>query len=188
VNVDALVHNWWMMAVRGGLAIVFGLAVLLWPNVTLSIVVMLFAAYAIVDGAWAIAAASRASKRLFGAWPVLLEGLVSVGLGLLALLWPFVPRPFVEILAAWGVATGIFEILAAVYLPLEGAGRWLLATGGFFSLFLAFLVVLLPHAYVDSVVHVIVAYAELFGVVVLLAAIGFARQGRGTVRYTRPDG
>jgi uncharacterized membrane protein HdeD (DUF308 family) len=87
-----------------------------------------------------------------------------------------------------GIATGVLEILAAVYLPPEGAGRWLLATGGFFSLFLAFLVLLLPHAYVDSVVHVIAAYAELFGVVVLLAAIGFARKGSGTVRYAGTHG
>jgi hypothetical protein len=106
---------------------------------------------------------------------------VSVGVGLLSVLWPFVPRQFVYVLAGWGIATGGLEVLAAVHLS-EGAGRWLLFTGGFSSLFLAFLVLLLPYAYLDAVVHLIAAYAEIFGVVVLMAALCFAQRGRALYR------
>jgi uncharacterized membrane protein HdeD (DUF308 family) len=182
VNVETLAHNWWMMAVRGGLAIAFGLAVMLWPAVTLPVVVTLFGCYALADGAWTVAAASRASRRLFDAWPVLFEGVVSVGLGLLSLLWPFVPRQFVSVLAGWGIVTGVLELLAAAYLP-EGAGRWLLLTAGGSSLFLAFLLLLLPHADLARMVHVIAAYAVAFGVVLLLTALRFAQRGGGTLRY-----
>jgi uncharacterized membrane protein HdeD (DUF308 family) len=184
VNIQALVHNWWMMAVRGGLAIVFGLAVL-WPSVTLPIVVLLFGAYAVLDGVWALAAARHASSKLLDAWPVALEGLVSVALGLLALLWPFVTRQFIYVLAGWGIATGVLELLAAIHLPARGAGHRLLATGGFSSLFLAFLILLLPYAHVDEVVHAIAAYAEIFGIVLLLAAIRFARVDGRVARYAR---
>lgn len=182
----ALVHNWWMMAIRGGLAIAFGLAVMLWPNVTLSIIVVLFGVYAVLDGAWAVAAAARTS--VFDAWPVALEGCVSIALGGLALLWPFVSGEFVYVLAAWGILTGALELIAAAGLPRSRAGHWLLATGGFSSLFLALLIVLLPHADVDLVVRIISAYAQVFGVVLLLAALGFRRGDIATGAYAARRG
>jgi uncharacterized membrane protein HdeD (DUF308 family) len=188
VNVAALVHNWWMMAGRGGLAIVFGFVLLLWPNVTLPIVVLLFGAYALLDGVWTIAAGWRASAKLFDAWPVTLEGMVSVALGALSLLWPFVPRQFIYVLAGWGIVTGALEILAAIHLPPARAGHWLLATGGFSSLFLAFLILLLPYAAVDRVVHLIAAYALVFGLALLLAAIRFSRLGAGSTYYAETHG
>ena len=174
MKMAALVHNWWMMAVRGGLAIAFGLAVLLWPHVTLAVVVVLFGAYAILDGLWSLAAATRAAGPL-GAWPVALEGAVSVALGGVALLMPWVPRDLVYLIAVWGVLTGALELLTAAGLPRNTVGYWLLATGGVSSLFLAVLVLLVPHADTDVVVRVIAAYAEVFGVVVLLASVHFTR-------------
>ena len=60
---------------------------------------------------------------------------MSIGLGLLALMFPFVPRQFVYALAAWGVITGCLDAIAAIRLPREGAGHWLLGTAGVSSLF-----------------------------------------------------
>lgn len=184
MNLASLVHNWWMMAIRGVLAIAFGVSITVWPHVTLSIVVLLFGVYAIVDGVWTIGAGTRASTRVFDAWPVLLEGVVSVGLGLLALAWPFVPRQFVYVLAAWGLITGVLELVAAIRLPRKGAGYWLLGTAGVSSLFLAGLILLLPHADDGFVVRVMAAYAEVFGAVLLFAAIFFPRDVRRDERAT----
>jgi len=170
---EALVRNWWMMVVRGGLAAAFGLCILGWPNVTLWLIVVLFGFYAIVDGLWAIAAGLRASRPRFAAWPVMLEGAVSVVLGLIALGWPFVSREFVYVLVGWGLLTGVLEIIGAARLPREAAGHWFLATGGASSLFLALLVFSLPHASLDVVATIIGAYAIVFGVAVLLAAVRF---------------
>ena len=111
MNLDALVRNRWMVAIRGGLAIAFGLAVLLWPGVTLSIVVVLFGVYAVLDGVWTVGTGTWTSTRFFDAWPVVLEGMVSVALGLLTLVRPFVPRQFIYVLAGWGIATGVLESL-----------------------------------------------------------------------------
>ncbi|HEX9818624.1 MAG TPA: DUF308 domain-containing protein [Methylomirabilota bacterium] len=176
MKLAALVRNWWMMAARGGLAILFGLAVLGWPDVTLSVVVLLFGVYAVVDGAWTVAAGARASERLFDAWPVVLEGVVSVALGALALGWPLQAGQFVYVLAGWGLATGGLELLAAFYLPRAGAAHWLLATAGLSSLFLAGLLLLLPHADTDVIVRVIAVYAQVFGVALLAAAVCFPRE------------
>lgn len=97
----ALVRNWWMVAIRGGLAMLFGASILLWPNSTLFSVVLLFGVYAVLDGLWAMSSACRASKHLLDAWPVALEGVVSLALGLLSLVWPFISRELIYFIAGW---------------------------------------------------------------------------------------
>jgi uncharacterized membrane protein HdeD (DUF308 family) len=171
---DALVRNRWMIAVRGGLAVAFGMAITLWPNMTLSAMVALFGLYAILDGAWTVAAGARVSMQRLEGWPVMLQGVAGVTLGAVALTWPSVPRHLVYLLAAWGVATGALEILAALSRPARGARFWLLVTGGLSSLFLATLIVLLPHAQLDVVARIVAAYAQVFGVVMLVTAIRFS--------------
>jgi uncharacterized membrane protein HdeD (DUF308 family) len=190
---DALIRNSWMMMVRAVLAVAFGLALLSWPGVTLSVVVVLFGVYAMLDGAWAIAAGARASRRWLDAWPVALEGLVSVGLGVLALGWPFVSRRFLYVIAGWGIATGVLEIAAAITLPRHVAGHWLLGTAGASSMFLAFLILSLPHADVEEAVPIIGTYAIAFGAVVAAAAVRFrhdrqAPRPGGAARIVQPAG
>jgi uncharacterized membrane protein HdeD (DUF308 family) len=162
-----------MMAARGALAMLFGLAIVLWPSVTLSIVVALFGGYAVLDGALAVAAALRVSEGRLEAWPVALEGAVSLALGALALGWPFVSRELVYLIAGWGIVIGVLEVLAALAVSPRVAGHWLLATGGGFSLFVAVLILMLPHAALETVALIIGIYAILAGVLVTLAAVGF---------------
>jgi uncharacterized membrane protein HdeD (DUF308 family) len=83
-----------------------------------------------------------------------------------------VPRELVLAIATWGVLTGILEITAALRLPRRGAGYWLLATGGVFSLFLGVIILVLPHAAQPSVVCALGIYALAFGA--LLAAAAFS--------------
>ena len=113
---------------------------------------------------------------------MLLEGGVSIALGVVALAWPFVPRSFIYMIAAWGVITGVLELAAAIRLPVGKAGYWLLGTAGLSSLFLALLLLILPHADDGFVVRVMAAYAQVFGIVILFAAILFARDVPGVPR------
>ena len=109
----ALVRNWWMMVVRGGLAMAFGLVLLLSRRVTLDGLVLLFGVYAVLDGIWATVAARRASSRPLGAWPIALGGVVSVALGVLAIVGPFLAQSIVQLIAAWGLMVGGLEIIGA---------------------------------------------------------------------------
>jgi hypothetical protein len=68
--------------------------------------------------------------------------------------------------------------VAAIRLPRERAGYWLLGTAGVSSLFLAFLILLLTHADDNLVMRVMAAYAQVFGVVLLFAAIFFPHEVR----------
>lgn len=163
-------ENWWMVGARGLLAILFGLAILLRPGLSLNLLVVTFGVYAVLDGAWAVASALWVSRMSFTTWPVLFEGAVSLGVGWLALGWPLVPRDAVRAIAVWGLLTGVLELVAAARLPRRSAGPWLLLTGGVFSLFLALLILVLRHAGEPSVARAVGVYALGFGVVLVTAA------------------
>lgn len=170
-----------MVACRGGLAIVFGLSVLLWPNLNPGVLVTLFAAYAFLDGVYTLASVFlRARTHPLEWWPVALEGAVGVGLGVLAIVWPFVSHRMIEMIAFWGIVTGVLEVILASRLPRELESHWLLAMGGVASLFLAVLVLLLPHAVASEVAWALGIYALVFGVLVFLAALRLRRRARAT--------
>ena len=172
MTLNTLARNWWMIVIRGVLAMLFGVVLWLWPEMTLAAIVVLFGAYAILDGLWAIASTISVSRRLV-ALPLVLEGLASIAFGVIALAWPHVSRDFIRLVAGWGVITGLFELVAAAGLPRETNAHWLWGTAGVFSLFLAILILLIPDAELARAVQAIGAYAVFFGAVVVGAAYRF---------------
>src|SRR5437016_4392376 len=148
-----------MLAVRGGLGILLGVVVLLSPHVALGEVVALFGMYVVLDGICAVAWGIQASRWLLEGWPVVLEGAVSFALGVAALGFPFKTAQFVHMIAAWGLVTGILEILAAVRPPRGMTGHWSLVAAGAWSIFLAGLIVSLPHAVTGSLLDASGVYA-----------------------------
>jgi uncharacterized membrane protein HdeD (DUF308 family) len=176
-ELQPLVKNWWMMAGRGILAVLFGAVIALWRAPVFDAVIVSFGTYAIADGLLAIASAIRTHRRT-AAWPIALEGVVSVLLGGLAFSWPYFPARVIDVLIVWGVLTGIFEIVAAVTLPRELAAHWLVATGGASSIFLALVLLALPHAGSNRVALALGVYAIVFGIVIFLAALRFRLASR----------
>ena len=172
-ELEPLVKNWWMMAGRGVLAVLFGAAIALWRIPVSDAVVISFGTYAIADGILAIASVLRAARFRMTGWPIALEGIVSIVLGGLVFVWPYFPRRAIGVLIAWGVLTGICEIVAAVRFPRELAAHWLVATGGASSIFLALVVLALPHTGSDWLALALAAYAIVFGIVMLLASLLF---------------
>ena len=167
--------SWWMVALRGALALLLGVLMLGRPYWPLNLLVALFGIYALLDGTWAIVSALRVDRVRFAGWPVLFEGLASVAVGTLALTWPLIPREIVLAIATWGLLTGVMEVIAGFRVPPLGAGRWLLVTGGVCSLFLSGLILALPHAMTPSLVRIIGAYAVIFGISLWAAALAFRK-------------
>jgi len=84
----ALRDNWWLIALRGLLGVIFGVVALLFPGVTILSLVLLFSAYMLVDGLCAIVAAVRAA-RAGARWGYLLfQGIASLATAVIAFLWP----------------------------------------------------------------------------------------------------
>ena len=156
-------RTWGALALRGLIAILFGLAVLFWPGISLAVFILLFAAFALLDGIFALAAGFSKDG-----WPLLLEGLISILAAVVAILWPGIAIiAFVWLLAFWALATGIIEIIAAINLRKVIKGEWLLVLGGILSIILGILLFVYPIAGIVALIWVMGIYAIIFGIVLL---------------------
>jgi uncharacterized membrane protein HdeD (DUF308 family) len=109
-----LARNWWALALRGLVAVLFGLLTILIPGVTLVTLVLLFGAYALVDGIFNVMASFRSASHH---WALLLEGVIGILAGILTFAWPAITAvALLYLIAFWAILTGIFEIIAGVRL------------------------------------------------------------------------
>jgi uncharacterized membrane protein HdeD (DUF308 family) len=174
----ALARNWWAVSLRGVLAIVFGVLAFVNPGLTLGALILLFGAYSLVDGVFAIVAGLRAAQRHERWWPLALEGLASIVVGIIAFLMPLAAAfALLMIVSAWSIVTGILRIAAAIRLRREIKGEWLLILNGLLSVAFGVVIAIAPGAGVVTLVWLIGMYAIIFGVI--LVALGFRLRGHG---------
>jgi len=171
-----LTRSWWILAIRGIAAILFGIAAFVWPSITLAALVLLFGAYALVDGIFAVSAGISVRKEQERWWMMILEGLAGIVLGVLTFLWPGITAlVLLYFIAAWSILTGAFEIAAAIRLRKEIEGEWLLGLAGLASVIFGVLLVVLPGPGALALIWLIGSYAIVFGV--LLLALAFRLRG-----------
>lgn len=168
----ALAKNWWSLVIRGLVALMVGVVAFVWPGITLAALVILFGAYALIDGVVSLIGAWRASQT-HQRWGVLvLEGIAGIAAAAITLLWPGITAfALVVVIAAWALVTGAFEIAAAVRLRKHISGEWLLALSGVVSILFGLLMVASPLAGALAIAYLVGIYAFVFGV--LLMALGF---------------
>ncbi len=171
LDVAALAKNWWVLALRGVLAIVFGVLAALMPGITLFALVLLFGSYAIIDGGFAIVAAIRRRGTAGPWWALLLEGLIGIAAGVVTFVFPGLSAlALVYVIGAWAIFTGVLEILAAFVLRRQIQGEWWLAATGVLSIIFGGLVLVRPGAGALALVLWIGAYAIVFGILLLALA------------------
>ena len=142
-----LARNWWVLALRGVFAIIFGVLALIWPALTLLVLITLFGAYALVDGIFAVIAGIASYGRNERWWAVLLEGVAGIILGVMTFLWPGTTAlVLVYFIAAWALITGVFEIAAAIRLRKEIEGEWMMILSGILSIIFGVFLVAAPGA------------------------------------------
>jgi uncharacterized membrane protein HdeD (DUF308 family) len=168
--------NWWALVLRGLLAVLFGLAALFWPGLTLVVLVYLFAAYALVDGIFAMAASFRPSARHTRGWWLLVEAVMGILTGLVTLFWPGITAlVLLYVIAAWFVFTCASR-MAAVISHRRGVGNeWLIGLSGVLSIIFGIILAFLPGVGLLSLTWLIGIYALVFGI--LLIASGFRVRG-----------
>ncbi|MCJ2051855.1 HdeD family acid-resistance protein [Methylobacterium sp. J-070] len=166
----ALARNWWLVALRGVVAILFGAIAFVAPDVFVLSLVLFFAAYMAADGAFAIVGAVRAAQRHERWGFLLLEGIVNLVVGVGAVLVPAAAVwAFVLLLAAWALVTGGLMIAAAFRLHLH-YGRWWLVLGGLVSILFAAALLIDPGMSALVLTWWIGAYTVAFGVLLLILA------------------
>jgi uncharacterized membrane protein HdeD (DUF308 family) len=182
----ALARNWWSLIIRGIAAILLGVVTFAWPGITLAALVLLYGAYALVDGVMAIIGAVRAvqSHERWGA--LLIEGIAGIVAAAITVAWPGITAlALVFVIAAWAIVTGVFELVAAVRLRKYVTGEWLLALGGIASIAFGVLIIIAPLAGALVIALWVGAYTLVFGV--LMIALGFRLRSWGKTPHAGPS-
>src|SRR6266850_354561 len=175
VMLEALARNWDWLLFRASISALYGIAALLWPDMSMLAFVFLFGVYAVADGVVALAIALDV-KALPGVGSLVFEGLVRIGGGLVAMSSPGVLVAFPRFFADWAILTGTAEAVVAIVLRRELAGEWPLPIAGAISIIVALLMLLTPIAVgVPALRWLVGPYAIIFGAT-LLALVRRLRQ------------
>jgi uncharacterized membrane protein HdeD (DUF308 family) len=173
----AISRNWWVFVVRGVIAILFGLAALIWPGITVSVLIVIYGIYALADGIRAMCGL-LAGRRYAVWWAQLLQGLLGIAAGLIALAWPGITAlALLWVIAFWAILTGVMQIAAAITLRNEIDNEWFLILGGFLSVALGVAFMILPVAGILSLVWLLGIYAILFGFLGVSFGLRLRRSG-----------
>jgi uncharacterized membrane protein HdeD (DUF308 family) len=169
----AVARSWWILALRGVVAVLFAICAFIWPGLTLGVLVLLWGAFAVVDGVVAIA--SGISGRW---WAHAAFGVLGVAAGMIALFRPGITAfALLMVIAAWAIVRGAFEIAAAIRLRKELTGEWLLVLAGIASIGLGILMVLFPGAGALAVVWLIGLQALIAGILLIALGLRLRRIG-----------
>src|SRR5262245_47667092 len=171
-----LAQNWWAIVLRGVCAVLFGVGAFAWPGITLAVLILLYGAYALIEGVFAVAGALLGRHEGPFPWGVLLAGLAGVVVGMVAFFYPgLTALALLYVIAAWAIVRGVFEIVAAIHLRKELNNEWLLALSGLLSVVLGVFLVLAPGAGALAVLWWIGAFAIVFGILEII--LGFRLKG-----------
>ncbi|WP_233861730.1 HdeD family acid-resistance protein [Paraburkholderia adhaesiva] len=170
-------HWGWLLA-RGIAAIVFGLAAFSLPKLTVIALAYVWGSYAVVDGAFALIYGARGGGKR--RWTYVVVGLIGVVAGFVAFFWPRETAIIlVLIIGFWALAIGIFEIIYAIQYRRAVAHPWAVGLSGLLSAGVGLFVVLFPGAGALSLIWLIAAYAVLYGVLMIVAALHLRRWRKG---------
>jgi uncharacterized membrane protein HdeD (DUF308 family) len=181
-----LVRNWWALALRGALAVLFGVLAFVLPGLTVAFLIALFGVYALIDGVLAIVAGVKAAEHHERFGSLLLRGILGIAAGIVAFI---LPGPTAVVLTlmigAWAIVTGVLEIVAAVHLH-RAHGEWLLIANGALSVLFGLLLVIVPAVGILTLVWIVGSYAIVFGLIMLMLAVRLrARHMRSALGTTR---
>jgi len=167
---------WWTFVLRGVLAIIFGILAITWPGVTIASLVMLYGAYALLEGILSVWSGITEYGQRERWWMELLGGILSIIVGIMTFAWPGITAlALLYIIAFWAIFRGVLEILAAIRLRKVIQGEFWLALAGIFSILCGVFLIARPGSGAVALVTVIGGFVIAFGV--LLVVLGFRLKG-----------
>ncbi|EWM16903.1 integral membrane protein [Kutzneria sp. 744] len=167
--VELMTRNWWLVTLRGALAVIFGILTLAWPGMTLLALIFLWGFYALVDGISSIAlgAAVRGHR-----WSNVLIGAVGVIAGLVAIMLPGETAVvLLVIIAIWAIIAGVVQVAAGIALRRAMAHAWFLILTGGLTLVLGVVLLLNPGAGALALVTTIAIFALIWGISLILLGL-----------------
>jgi uncharacterized membrane protein HdeD (DUF308 family) len=168
---DTFSFNWWLLALRGLIAVAFGAAAFAWPAATLLSLVWLFGVFALLNGILSIVSAVKTPKGYPKPGGLIVGGILGVLVGLFAF---FIPGStalgFVLLIGAWAMLIGITEFVTAVKLRSIITDEWLLGAAGIASLLFGILLCIQPGIGALVLLWSLAAWSIVFGILLMIVA------------------
>lgn len=162
---------WWAIALRGVLAILFGIVALFYTGSTLLALVYVFGVFAVLNGVFAIVAAVRAGEAHQRWGWLIVAGVVGVAAGVVSFVWPGITAlAVVFLVAAWAIISGVAEIGFALSFPDTLAHPWLAALSGAISVLYGIVLAVWPRSGAVALTWLLGIYAIAYGASLLYYA------------------
>jgi uncharacterized membrane protein HdeD (DUF308 family) len=168
---------WWELVLRGIMIMIFGILAIVWPGITLGVLVILFGAIVLVEGFFQMISGFQVRGE-DPRWVLLvIGGTVSVAIGAMALVFPGITAwVLLLLIAAWAMVSGLMQIAMAGQMGDEsGSSRWVYIIGGLIALGFSFVAFLWPGATALAIIWVIGFFAIFFGI--QLIVLGLMNKG-----------
>jgi len=181
-----LLNNWWIIALKGALLIIFGILAFMNPGATFTILLTWFAAFLFIDGIFSLVSVLRNWKQQEDKWLFVLEGVLNIVLGLLIFRNPGAYTLFTVLLMAfWSIFSGVSRIALAIQLRKEIEGEGWLALSGVLSILFGVIIIAQPGIGVTTFIYMIAIFAILIGLLLIL--LGFKVKKTGHVIREKVD-
>ena len=169
-------RKWWLFLLRGLAAVLFGLLAIIWPELTVMTLVILFGAFVLVDGLFALLAGFVTVEGNPRWWALNIAGLLAVVIGVVTFIWPEITETvLLYFIAAWAVVTGLFRFIAALQLRQTIAGEWLMLLNSILSVIFGILLFVFPQEGAVGLVIVIGVFAMILGILNIIFGLQLRR-------------
>ncbi|MFI6598170.1 HdeD family acid-resistance protein [Nonomuraea sp. NPDC050536] len=169
---EQISRTWWLVLIRGIVAIIFGILALVWPGITLYVLVIFFGAYAIVGGIFALFAAFGHGVQS-KAW-LIISGILGILAGIVAFVWPGITTlALLYVIAFWAIFTGIAEIVAGIRARAVIENEWMMILGGILSAIFGVLLIIWPASGALALIWLIAIFAIIYGIVMIVLSFRF---------------
>lgn len=174
-----LFKNWWLVASRGLLALMFGILALLFPEATILALVMYFGVLTLFGGTMFIVLALRRARHKESWFWWMLEGIVDLVFGVLVILYPGISISiFVLFLAVWAIVLGLVQIVNAVQLRRRFHYWWLTLVYGILTLLFGLVLFANPFSGAVAVTIFISFFAMAYGLLLIFTAFSLRTMHR----------
>ncbi len=169
---QAITRSSRLLGLAGVAGIIFGIGALVWPGITLAVLVALFGAYALIAGVFTLVAGLDFATERASHWvPMVFGGLAGIAIGVFTFFnFGITALALVFLIAAWAILTGIFEVVVGVEFTGQVRGSWTLWLAGLLSVAFGVLIAVSPGSGALAIVWLIGFYAILAGVIRLVFA------------------
>jgi uncharacterized membrane protein HdeD (DUF308 family) len=185
--VELLARRWWMFTLRGAVAVLFGLLAIVWPEITVLALVLLWGAYTLIDGLTSVILAiserdaPREHRMTYG-----LLGVLGVAIGIITFVWPTITAMALLILiAVWALFAGAMQIAAAIRLRKVIRHEWFLALTGLVCVVLGVMLIVQPTEGATGLVVAIATFAIVWGVALILFGLRLRTFAHGRVTMAK---